>query len=279
LVMGFDWLADAWLEKCELGNAYKFREQSVELRQELARENPDEPKQREVLAFSLTGLAGVQQQIGLNEAAILSFEEALEILQKLQAEEPGNTELEWELLYRTARLARHLQAMGRSEDAWAITQRIADRLFSIVEASDGSDQILSVEGAFFQVDYGRLLLEQGKTESGKNHIRAATEILAELVRQKPGFKESLVGLAYAYFEYWKHVGAADAPEIRSLLDEYLSDPTQVENCSDANRAARLAVIDGNEDLARRYTDYVLGKGYFEAGFTSFCKEYKLCDLP
>ena len=51
----------------------------------------------------------MQQQIGLNDDAVASFEEALKILQAMHEADPDNNEIEWELVYRTARLARHLQ--------------------------------------------------------------------------------------------------------------------------------------------------------------------------
>jgi tetratricopeptide (TPR) repeat protein len=279
LVTAFAWLADAWLLKCELGNAFDSRKQSVDLRRELALEHPEEPKQRQELAYTLTGLARVQQKIGLNDAAISSFEEARDILQLLHQDERDNTYLEWELLYRTELLARLLQAMGRTEEAWELIGSIANRMLALSGAADGTDHLMSIDAAFFRLDYGKLMLERGDIEPGKALIKAAAKDLTELVRQKPGFRESLIGLAYAYFAYWQQFGNESAHEIENLLDGYLSAPAEVENCTDANQAARLAIIDGNEALAKHYTDYVLGKGYFEAGFISFCKEYNLCDLP
>lgn len=279
LVTAFAWLADAWLEKCELGNAFDSRKQSVDLRRALVLEHPQEPKQRIELAYMLTGMAGVQQQIGLNDAAIASFEEAQNILQDLHNAEPDNVAIEWELLYRTERLARHLQALGRTQEAWELTRSLENRMLALSEAGNGTDHLMSIEADFFRLDYGILMLERNETESGQALIRAATEDLAELVLQKPGYRPSLIGLAYAYFAYWQQFGKESAIGIDSLLDGYLSNPAEVESCYDANQAARLAIIEGNQALAKHYTDYVLGKGYLDAGFISFCNEYNLCDLP
>jgi tetratricopeptide (TPR) repeat protein len=273
------WLSDAWLETCELGNAFDSRQQSVDIRRGLLAENPAAERQQSELAYMITGLAGVQQQIGLKEAAIVSFEEALKILRAMHEADSDNNEIEWELVYRTARLARHLQAMGRSEEAWNITHPLIDRMEFLSHMADKSDYFMTVEASFFQLDYARLLLARGEIEEGQALLRKATQEAAELVRQKPDYRGNLVVLTYSYFEYWQLFGQKPVDEFDRLLDGYLSEPERVESCSDANQAARLAIIRGDTELARRYTGYALSKGYFEAGFVSFCKAYKLCDIP
>ena len=64
-----------------------------------------------------------------------------------------------------------------------------------------------------------------------------------------------------------------------LINEFLPDPDQVQWCSKANLAARLAMVRGDRELARRFVDYALGKGFFQARFIAFCKRYELCDVP
>jgi hypothetical protein len=38
-------------------------------------------------------------------------------------------------------------------------------------------------------------------------------------------------------------------------------------------------MEGDQEKARRMTDYAVGKGYFEARFIRFCRQYGLCELP
>ncbi len=273
------WLADAWLEVCELGNALESRQLSVVLRRELVAEKPAESEQKLQLAFTLHGLAGVQQQIGLNQQAMASFEEGVNLLSELHQSEPDNQELEWQLLYRQQRLARQLMVMGHSDEAWRLSHSAVERMNWLSDPVRNSDHLQAVEASLFRLDYAQLLLEKGETEQGKALLQQVNADLADLVRSKPGFRDSLAALGNAYFEYWQRFGHATANEIGILLEDYLAEPDQVESCPDAGRAARLAVVDGNLELARRYTDYVLNKGYFDAGFISFCKEYQLCDLP
>lgn len=279
LVTAVAWLADAWLEKCELGNAYKARKQSVDLRRELHHEVPGDSNHSLELAFMLSGLAGVQLQIGLNDAALHSFEEAVQLLSDLHLAEPDNADIEWEYIYRRQRMARLLMAMGELDTAWAITHPALERVELLSDPAENPDHFIAVEAAFFGLDYARLLLLRGETSKGEAKLRDATIQMAELVRQKPGYRQSLVGLTGAYFTYWNQFGEKPADTISNLLDGYLSEPDEVESCSDASLAARLAIMNGDVELAKSYTHYLRGNGYFEADFISFCREFRLCEMP
>jgi hypothetical protein len=55
----------------------------------------------------------------------------------------------------------------------------------------------------------------------------------------------------------------------------LSDPP-VSSCAQADLAARQAVMRGDLDAAKNYTDYLLDKRYQEPEFVRFCQDYGLC---
>src|SRR5690606_23604168 len=86
------WQADAWLEKCELEQAMELRQQAVRLMQELLAEAPDSRQNQTELALKLTGLAGVQQLLGLNQEASGLFEQIEDIFSRLRLAEPDDTE-------------------------------------------------------------------------------------------------------------------------------------------------------------------------------------------
>jgi tetratricopeptide (TPR) repeat protein len=273
------WLADAWIEKCALGNAFEMRQQTVDLRREMVAASPDDVYQQHELAITLGGLAGVQQHIGLHSFAIASFEEAVEILHRLQQAESENVDIEWQALYREARLARLLMALGAFEQAASIINPMAPRIRELSNTELNSDHFFAVEAAFFLLDQAKLWLALGEVEQGEKLLRTVIEQLSELVRLKPGFQYSLQGLAAASFVYWQQIGEKPGSAVDSLLGQYLSDSDSIENCTDASLAARLAISDGNTRLAKRYTRYVRDKGYFEPDFVAFCRKYQLCDLP
>ena len=272
------WLSDAWIEKCALGNALKVRQQTVDLRREMVEQSPGDAYQQRELALTLGGLAGVQQQIGLNSFAIASFEESVEILHGLQQAESENAEIEWQALYREVRLARLLITLGEFEQAADIINPMTPRIKELSNTELSTDHFFAVEAAFFHLDQASLWLALDEVEQGEKLLRTVIEQLAELVRLRPGFELSLQGLAAASFIYWQQFGEKPGSAVDSLIVEYLSDSDSIENCADASLAARLAVSDGNTQLAKRYTRYVMGKGYFEPDFVAFCRKYELCDL-
>jgi len=273
------WLADAWIEKCALGNALKVRQQTVDLRREMVSRNPGDADQQRELAITLGGLAGVQQQIGLNDFAIASLEEAVEVLNSLHQAGPENVGLEWDALYREVRLARLLITLGVFEQAAGIINPMASRISELSNTELNKDHFFAVEATLFLLDQARLWLALGEVEQGERQLRNVLEQLTGLVQLKPGFEYSLRGLAAASFIYWQQFGEKPDSAVGSLLEQYLpdSDSDSIENCTDASLAARLAVSDGNAQLAKRYTRYVMGKGYFEPDFVTFCRKYQLCN--
>ncbi len=279
LINELEWLADAWMEGCDLGHGHEVRRQTVKLRREALAEQPHDATRQKDLALALTGLATVQRQIGLNQAAVASFEDAIGILKGLQRAEPGNGEIEWEALYREVRLARLLTATGELPRASSIIEGNALRIAELASQDVGRDHLLSVEAAFFGLDRARLMLALGDNERGQRKLRAATERMGDLVAANPGFRESLQGLALASFLYWQEFGEKPAETLRTLLQDYVSGTDPMENCADADLRARLSIMDGDRIAAERLTGYVLGRGYFDADFVSFCRRYATCDLP
>lgn len=270
------WLADAWLEQCSLGNAFKFRNMAVELRRELSLKYPDNTEQKLALAYTLSGLAGVQQQMGLNDPAIASFEESVQLLQELNEVESDNTNLEWQWVYRSGRLAKHLMSLGEIDAAWSMFAPLVERAHGLTASVANVDHISVVEFAWFRLDHATLLLLQGESSDAELRLRDIINQFAHLVREKPGYRESLEGLAHAYFQYWQDFGQKQDIDIEALLEGYLDKPEDVQSCSDADLAAHLAVVDGDRELAKRYTQYVLERGYYEAEFVTFCRNFDLC---
>lgn len=273
------WLADTWMQKCSLGNALEVRQETVGLRRILLEENPVSAYDQQQLAFTLSGLAGVQQQIGLGDEAVASFEEAARLLREVHEAEPGNEEIEWEMLYRQARLARHLVAMGETERAARIIEPMAARVYQLADQAEGKSVLRSVEAGLFKLDFARILLARGDVAAGNEALQAAVTRLAGLVRSKPESGESTGALAWALFAYWEQAGQVPQDLFALLPEGMLPAPAAIESCQEADLAARLSMTRGESDSARGYVAYALSKGYFEADFITFCKRYGLCELP
>jgi tetratricopeptide (TPR) repeat protein len=272
------WQADAWLEKCELGQAQEIRQQAVKLRRELLAEDPHSQRNQTELAKKLTGLAGVQQLLGLNQEAGKSFAEIDRIFRQVHQAEPDNSELEWEMYYRQARYARHLLLTGDVDRAGLLLEQIAERFDALSDPQLTGDYQRGFEAARARLDRGLVMLAKGQTSQGRELLQQVLSQLETMVVAKPEARDGLEALARAEFENWRYSGINASVAIHPALDLYLTQPELTENCSEADIAARLAVVNGDLALAKRYTDYVLNKGYFEAGFVAFCTEFKLCDI-
>lgn len=271
-------LSDAWLDQCDLGNAFALRTQNVELTRELHLRAPDNPRRQEELAFALSGLAAVQQQMGLTGLAAENLAESGKLLAELHAAEPDNRSLEWQALLRTQRLARLALGAGRYDEAWELAQPMLETVDAFLAASAGSDLVAAVEAEQFRVDYARIALKRGLESDGRRELARAVRELAARVREHPGHRESLQQLAFAGVEFWRHTGQLPGDGVNELLDDYLDDDARDRSCSEAGLAARLALMRGDRERAAGYTRYVLAKGYFEPDFVSFCREFALCDL-
>ncbi len=279
LVTTLAFLADAWLETCDLGNAFSLRTQSAELSRTLYVAAPEDPVRAEELAYALSGLAGVQQAMGLSRQAAVSLEESGRLLEALAASDPAHVEWRWEALLRRQRLWRLAAAEGHADEAWAQAQELSQKVDVFLDEYDADDVMIAVDVAEYRADHARLAELNGHGEEARQTMSAVVNDLAGRVLRNPTHRDSLRQLASASFGYWELTGSQPDASVTGLLSGFLSDPARTRSCFDASTAARLAVMRGDRVLASDYTDYVLGRGYFEPGFVRFCRRYALCPQP
>ena len=279
LPTGLAWLADTWLMKCSLGEALETRQQTVDQQRELVSASQSDAEVVLRLAFALTGLAGVQAQIGLNDEAGASYGEAIDILRSLHQAEPENEWLEWEMLFRQSILARHLLGMGEAERAATLTGPLSERISELNDAAGKVDPQRAVDTLLFEVNRARIGIALGNVAANREAISRSLDRLAELVREKPEAGDIVKALAWVAFYYWEQFGAKPVEALALIPEGFLPAPGRIENCRMADLGARFALARGEPSEARRYVDYALSKGYFEANFIGFCRRYELCELP
>ncbi|MEJ2401145.1 MAG: toll/interleukin-1 receptor domain-containing protein [Xanthomonadales bacterium] len=272
-----EWKADAHWGLCELGDALEVRTQTVARRREHVARDPDDAVQRKELAFTLSGLAGVQSVIGLTGAAVESGREAVEILQSLSEASPDDVRLAWEALYREIRLARDIGWQGDRALASLIIERNEPKLEELASIGAGAYEFIAIEAASFDVDYARVLFRRNETGLGEERLRRAVARLSQRVTESPDYRPSLEALIAVYFEYWRHFGASPGTDFDRLVDRFPVTPETVQSCTDADLAARLAVVQGDRERAGEYVNYALEKGYYAPEFIAFCSQYGLCE--
>jgi len=272
-----EWKADAHWGLCELGEALEVRQQTVDRRRDFLRDNPEDRWDRQDLAETLSGLAGIQREIGLIGAARNSLREAVEIMQSLSEAAPDDVRLAWEALYREVRLGRLMMQDDEQAQAAEMILRHAPRIAELATVASQADTVIAVEAALFEIDHARVLFERGKIRPGEEQLRIAASGLAQLVTDHPDYRPALEALVRVYYEYREHFGTVPGAEFESLVDRFPVTPDNVQSCADAALAARLAVARGDQDLAAQYVDYALDKGYYEPDFIDFCGQYSLCE--
>lgn len=269
-------LADAWLDICDLGKAIQWRQQTAEIAERLAQQSPADQRLKVEFAYALSGLATVQRQLSLNDAALASLRQSESLLGGAAQQERDSLSLSWQTLLRRQRIASLLSAMGELEQAWAISGPLAQDLSSLLDQGMNADFIAGVDYARFLVDRAVLAQRLGQVVLAAETLESAIGLLADVVRQKPQNRASRFALARALFEQWDRDGRLSTPADSELLEGFLQVREQVKSCDDSSLAARLAVMNGNLALARDYNDFLLGKGYFEPDYVRFCAQYGLC---
>jgi tetratricopeptide (TPR) repeat protein len=270
-------LADAWLNGCDLGKAFDFRQQNVDLSRELYQESPDNDYIKRELASALSGLAGVQSRIPMPVQALENLRESHDLLSQLAEQSAGNPKQRWRVMTRENRMLQIRVWVEPPEGLWPEMSAQRHKLETFLSAGKLNDIETRGDYARFLINYSQLAWRLDKRMEADQVLGEAMDRVSILVTENPEHRLSLQQLANAWFEYWERHGVLPDDEAVARLDSYLVDPEQVSSCEDAGLAARLELMRDNISLAKGYTSYLLDKGYFEPEFVAFCRRYDLCD--
>ena len=268
-------LADAWLDSCDLGKAFDFRQQAVVMSRGLYQGSPARDDLKRDLAYSLSGLASVQRQIPMSDQALANLREARDLLIWLAVQDDENPRLRWQALMRQVRILRIRAWAEPLGGLWQEIEAQRQGLETLL-LTDGFEE--SVDYAGFLIDYSRLAWRLDKPVKADQALGEAMDRLSGLVSENPEHRISLHLLANAWFEHWNRHGALPSDQAAAMLESYLVDPERATSCDDDSLAARLELMRGNIPLAKDYTLYLLGKGFYEPGFVAFCKRNGLCEM-
>ena len=270
-------LADAQRGVCDLDGALHSREQNVSLERQILTGDPDAEVRIKRLAWALSGLALVQEEMGHFDEAAGHAEQAVVLMDRLQQADPGDRKAEIFTLSRRQRLAmfqafrgnfeQARQAMAALDEGW---QRYFENAAEDdVEANEQYTAFLLdrawLAGAMSDPDMAVRLLEQGMSRS------------LERLRVLPGNRFAGNHLMLAAFRYWDVTGSLPGESILMKLPYYYSNSGQIQACLDASMAARKAIMLGDRERAQELKAYLMGNGYAETTFMRACKAHALCN--
>ena len=271
-------LSDAWLETCDLGKAIDFRQQNVDMSRELLKGSPDSEELKLDLASALSGLANVQRRIPIPAQALVNLQESLDLLSQLAEMDDANLARRWQAMERRSRILQIRIWTEPPANLWSEVNAHKLELDAFFLEENPEDFETSVEHAEFLIFYAQFAWLVNENEEAELALNEAADRLTILVNEKPENRSSRRLLARAWFEYWTRHSSLPSAEATAMLEGYLVDPEQATSCADASLAARLELMRGNISLAKDYTLYLLGKGFYEPGFVAFCKRNELCEM-
>jgi tetratricopeptide (TPR) repeat protein len=270
-------LADAWLEVCNLGAALTSRMANVEFAEQFARDDPANNRFKLRHAFSLSGLAAVQRQVGLKSLARENLQKSVELLSELARQDPSNLTYRWNLQRKAARVAYLAALEGRLDEAWAMSASIDSEMRKLLQEDQSVSVVNATDFATFLVQYADLAHRRGDKVLSARWLDEGISHLAEIVRERPDYDEAVFQLRVAIVHYWQH------HDQRLPEDDWLSgyaDHRALEgamSCKDISLAMQLAALQGDLKAANEYTGHLMGRGFYEPGFTRFCAEQGLCN--
>jgi hypothetical protein len=135
----------------------------------------------------------------------------------------------------------------------------------------------ALDDAHALINFSALARRMSRTAESEQSLAEAIEAMRAIADENPENRQGRQGLARALFEYWSRHGSLPTDADADAMARYLDDPSRIHSCRDASLAARLEVMRGNIGLARDYTAYLQGRGYFEPEFAAFCRDHGLCD--
>jgi len=270
-------LADSWRGVCNLGKAYQFRSENVAIAKKLYELEPDNQKMQRMLPYSLSGNASVQRQMGLNELALQNLRASEDQLAQLAREHPGHNKYGWERLVRLQRIGHILVNTGGVEDAQSPILEASRLMVDEVERIPDLPHWKTEDFASTWMSRSELATEQGRDEDARDfNLRAVRNLFAS-VAESSGFARGRGLLVSALFQYWQLNNELPPADWLSQVEDYSLSEPPVSSCKLAELAARQAVMRGDMSTASYYTDYLLGKGFYEPAFVRFCQAYSLCD--
>jgi hypothetical protein len=276
LATSLAFLADSWLNSCDLGKAFDFRQQAVDVARELYLGSPESDSLKLDFALSLSGLASVQRRIPIPGLALANLRESRDLLSQLAHQDQGNPLMRWRALIREQRMLQIRAWTEPPEEVWPEQLALKAELDSVFLEGRLNVFDTSVEYAGLLLDYSQLAWRVGQSAQASLTLNEATDRLSNLVSEKPENRSSRRLLATAWLENWERHDETPTADATPVLDSYLVGPEQSMSCEDAALAARLELMRGNIRLAKGYTDYLLSKGFYESRFVDFCRRYNLC---
>lgn len=268
-------LADAQLDVCDLEGAYQSRDKQIALEKKILAGSEGDISSARRLAVAYSGFAVVQEAMGLADGAFESYTQAVRLMEPVLRDNPAVRSSTRFILDREHRLAMKKLRQGDHESAKRTMDRLGQEWLGFLKDDGEEDETIRLY-VYFLLDRVRLAQAMGEADVAEHLLQEAMDRVIGVLEKRPGDRGGGNSLMEAVFLDWEMRQTLPSAAVMAHLPDYEGNPGQTRACADASLAARQAVMLGDFDSARRYTDYLLGNGYTEMSFMRFCKAYALC---
>jgi tetratricopeptide (TPR) repeat protein len=269
------WAADTQIEACNIEQAMALRTQVRDLAQFASQSDPANNDLRRRYAFSVSGVASVQEINGQTQSAEQNLQQVVKVLEQLHAEDPSNRELHEATLYRRFMLARLLGDGWQNESARQTLLELSEEYLLAIADSKEKDVLID--------DYLDLLLARTEHEIDLNNLETAAAILGEVRTLLPWDTDNDASdfsnfrrRTLAQYHWWRLTGEDSFYKQRGASSENWFSSQEFKSCNNAETAARRYVMDGEFDKATKEIAYLTAKGYSTPRFMRFCNTHGLC---
>ena len=269
-------LADAQLGVCDLEGAFQSRQQNVSLEQDILAADVDNIRKMEKLAWAFSGLTGVQDQTGHVDDAIESLEKVLQLMEPVLLHNPDDKKIIRYILHRKHRLFA-LEAISGDIDNALRVMELLDEEWQLFFRDDVKEDFNAIESyEAFLLNWAIVAKMDGNLEKAGQLLEDSMTRIAETLQISPGNRFARNRLMLAVFLHWELNKGLPPETVMALLPDYRSNRGRTRACTDASMAVYKAVMLGQQTQAREFTEYLIERGYREAGFMRVCKQYNLC---
>ncbi|MGA9575594.1 MAG: toll/interleukin-1 receptor domain-containing protein [Lysobacterales bacterium] len=270
-------LADAQRGVCDLHGALQSRQENVLLEREMLAEDNQDSTKITRLAWALSGLARVQDEMGRVDVAKASIESSIELMERILLRKPDDKRLASYIFSRKQLLAMLQAFNGTYEQSMqtmdALNEKWQRYFQNSVEDDRGAD-----------MDYTSFLIDRAWVAKAMNDPGLAVKLLEEgmsrsisALQKLPGDRNAGNLLMLAAFRYWDLKQTLPDESILMNLPYYYSSSGQIRACFDASLAVRKAIMLGDRDRAEELTLYLMGNGYAETTFMRACRAHAFCN--
>jgi hypothetical protein len=270
------YLADAWLDVCNLEQAMVYRRKAVDLAATHYRLNPVSNKSKQDYAYSLFGLSNMQLMAGQLGSAMENLQRALVLQTELVDEDTGNLKKRWNLFRKSASQAKYLELSGNSNESWSMSLALESSMREILEQDRDPRIDNAILYAAFLRDFADRAHRKGEFSMADRMLTESIQRLAGIARQYLDNKKGLYELAMAYFYYWQQKNATLPDHDADAWLAAFMDVSNLRGCSEMDIASRQALIYEEHDKARDLVSLLIEKGYHEPEFKRYCFEHGLC---